>query len=128
MMTKDLKLIRHELNSQLKKAISSHAAGDSIRIQQVADPIDMTQEALARDMAVQILHRKSTLVRRLRSAIERIDEGSYGICLECEEEIAPRRLKAIPWAELCISCQERADASETLRQGRAVFEDLAEAA
>ena len=128
MTTEDLKPIRQQLDSQLKKAGSSREAGDSIRIQQLADPLDMTQEALARDMAVQILDRESRLARRLRSAIERVDDGSYGICLECEEQIAPKRLKAIPWAELCISCEERADASETLRQGRAVFEDLAEAA
>ena len=128
MTTEDLKAIRQQLDSQLKKAGSSREAGDSIRIQQLADPLDMTQEALARDMAVQILDRESRLARRLRSAIERVDDGSYGICLECEEQIAPKRLKAIPWAELCISCQDRADASETLRQGRAVFEDLAEAA
>jgi RNA polymerase-binding transcription factor len=128
MITENLKLIREQLDSQLKKAGSSRAAGDSIRIQQVADPVDMTQEALARDMAVQILDRESALARGLRSAIARIDDGSYGICHECEEKIAPKRLKAIPWAELCFSCQERADGSETLRQDRAVFENLAEAA
>ena len=128
MITEDLKLIRQQLDSQLKKAGSSLSAGDSIRIQRVADPIDMTQEALARDMAVQILDRESTLVRRLRSAIERIDDGSYGLCLECEERISPKRLKAIPWAELCISCQESADASAFPRQGRSAFEDLTEAA
>ena len=127
-MTEDLKLIRQQLDSQLTKASSSRAMGDSIRIQQVADPLDMTQEALARDMAVQILDRESMRVRRLRLAIERIDDGSYGICLECEEKVAPKRLKAIPWAELCISCQERADSSEPLRNGRAVLEDLTEAA
>jgi DnaK suppressor protein len=127
MITENLKLIRQQLDSQLKKAGSSRWAGESIRIQQVADPVDMSQEALARDMAVQILDRESTLHRRLRSAIERIDDGSHGICLECEEKIDPRRLEAIPWAELCISCQERADASETRRQGRSVFEDLTEA-
>jgi DnaK suppressor protein len=128
MITEDLKLIRQQLDSQVIEARSSRAAGDSIRIQQVADPVDMTQEAIARDIAVQILDRESTLARRLRSAIDRIDDGSYGICLECEEKIAPKRLRAIPWAELCFSCQERADASETRRHGRAVFENLTEAA
>jgi DnaK suppressor protein len=128
MITENLKLIRQQLDSQLKKAGSRRSPGDSIRIQQVADPVDMSQEALARDIAVQILDRESTVVRRLRSAIDRIDNGAYGICLECEDEIAPKRLKAIPWAELCISCQERADASATRRKDRAVFEDRIEAA
>jgi DnaK suppressor protein len=128
MITKNLKLIREQLHSQVQKAGCSRAADDSIHIQQFADVVDMTQQAVDRDIAVQILDRESTLVRRLRSAIERIDDGSYGICLECEEEIAPKRLKAIAWAELCISCQERADASETRQQSRPVLEDLTEAA
>ena len=128
MITEDLKLIRQQLDSRLIKAGCSRAAGDSIHIQQVADLVDMTQQAVDHDIAVQILDREYTLARRLRSAIERIDDGSYGICLECEEEIAPKRLKAIPWAELCISCQERADGSETRRRGRPVFENLTEAA
>ena len=41
--------------------------------------------------------------------MERIEHGSYGVCLECEEPISPKRLKAIRWAERCIICQEWAD-------------------
>ena len=128
MIAENLKLVRQQLDSHLKKAGSRRAGGDSICIQQVADPVDMTQQSVERDIAVQILDRESTLVRRLRSAIGRVDDGSYGICLECEAEIAPKRLKAIPWAELCISCQERADASATRREDAAVFEHRTEAA
>ena len=127
-MNTDLTLVRRLLELQLKKTAFSRGGSDSICIQQLADPIDMTQEAAERDIAVQILDRESTLVRRLRSAIGRIDDGSYGICLECEEEIAPKRLKAIPWAELCIGCQERADASRKRRQATAVFEERTQAA
>jgi DnaK suppressor protein len=124
----NLKLTRQILESQLKKAVSSRELTDSIHIQQVADPIDMTQEAAERDVAVQLLDRESVVVRQLRSAIIRIEDGSYGVCLQCEEEIAPKRLKAIPWAELCISCQERADDLAGGGQGVAVFEEGAEAA
>jgi DnaK suppressor protein len=124
----DLTPVRQLLDSQLKKAAFSHGGSDSIRIQQLADPVDMTQEAAERDIAVQILDRESTLVRRLRSAMNRIEDGSYGICLECEEEIAPKRLRAIPWAELCITCQERADASRKRRQATAIFEERTQAA
>jgi DnaK suppressor protein len=109
MINTDLKLVRLILESKLKESASGREWGESIQIHQAADPLDMTQEAAERDVAVQILDCESARVRRLRSAIERIDDRSYGVCLECEEEIAPKRLKAIPWAELCISCQERAD-------------------
>ena len=128
MMKADLASLRQILEARLKEATSSKAWGDSLHIHQVADPIDMTQEAAGRDVAVQMLDRESSLVRHLRLAIDRIKDGSYGICLQCEEEIAPRRLKAIPWAELCIRCQEQAENSVSQREHISAFEELLKAA
>lgn len=126
-MNTDLKLVRLNLESHLKEA-SSRALTDSIRIQQVADPVDMTQEAAARDLAVEILDRESALARRLRSAMDRIDDRSYGVCMECENEIGPKCLKALPWAEFCIHCQERAEGFGSQREFSPVFEESSEAA
>jgi DnaK suppressor protein len=42
-------------------------------------------------------------------ALERIDDGSYGVCAACSNEIPPRRLDALPFATLCVSCQSVAD-------------------
>jgi DnaK suppressor protein len=36
-----------------------------------------------------------------------MDREHYGVCLECEEPISPKRLDAVPWARYCVSCQER---------------------
>jgi DnaK suppressor protein len=116
-------MARQILESQLKEAASSRGLSDSIHIQQFADPVDMAQEAADRDVAVQILDRETALARRLRSAIDRIQNGTHGICLECEEEISPKRLKAIPWAELCIDCQERADKLASQREPTRAFEE-----
>ena len=88
----------------------------------------MTQEAVERDVAVQILDRESALVRQLRAAIDRIDDGSYGICVDCEDEIAPNRLKAIHWAERCIGCQELAERLPAYKEHAVAFEKDAEAA
>jgi DnaK suppressor protein len=117
MVKADVRLVRKILEARLKEATSSKALGDAIRIHQVADPVDMTQEAAERDVAVQLLDRDSALVRHLRSAIARMEDGSYGLCLQCEEEIAPTRLKAIPWAEMCIRCQEQAEILASQRKG-----------
>ena len=46
-------------------------------------------------------------LRQVDEALERLNGGEYGICLECEEQIAPRRLQAIPRASYCVRCQER---------------------
>jgi len=128
-MKVELKLARHILERHLKETSSNRGLTDSIRIHQVADPVDMTQQAADRDVAVQILDRESVLARRIRSAIDRVQDGSYGICLQCEEEIAPKRLKAMPWAELCIACQEQADKYTSQNRGRTTAsEDWTEAA
>ena len=111
----DCELFRQVLKSKINEAVATAGLRDSIRIHQVEDPIDMTQQAAEREMAMQNLHRGAALVRQLGSAMERLDDGSYGICLQCEEPIAPKRLKAVPWAEFCISCQETVDQSSSKR-------------
>ena len=52
----------------------------------------------------------------------RIDEGNFGVCLHCEEDISPKRLAAVPWAPYCIQCQEQADRSHVA--GEEVFDDM----
>lgn len=47
-------------------------------------------------------------LRLVEEALDRLDAGDYGICLECEEPIPAKRLAAIPWARYCITCQDRA--------------------
>lgn len=46
------------------------------------------------------------LLREISDALLRIDHGTYGICMECEEPISPKRLDAVPWARYCVKCQE----------------------
>jgi len=49
----------------------------------------------------------SKLLRAIEEAIHRIDQGTYGICLECENEIAPARHEAVPWTRVCIDCKAK---------------------
>jgi len=46
------------------------------------------------------------LLREISDALDRIDHDTYGICMECEEEISIKRLDAVPWARYCVTCQE----------------------
>ena len=46
------------------------------------------------------------LLREISDALLRYDNGSYGICAECEEPISTKRLDAVPWARYCVTCQE----------------------
>jgi len=85
------------------------------------DPFDEIQNAVDRAMVVQVLDRSTALLRDVRGAIERLADGSYGRCLRCDEEIDPKRLAALPWAPLCLACQEDADRKGQERGGNFDF-------
>ena len=85
------------------------ALREGITIERTADALDEVQFAAARELRTRTLERESSLMRDVRLALDRVADGSYGDCLQCEAEIALRRLNAIPWATLCIRCQEQAD-------------------
>jgi DnaK suppressor protein len=82
---------------------------DGITIEKSPDALDEVQNAAERELAIRNLDRESNLFRNVRAALARIDEGTYGVCLHCEEDISPKRLNAVPWASFCIQCQEIAD-------------------
>jgi DnaK suppressor protein len=82
---------------------------DGIVIERSPDQIDAIQEASERDLAIRNAERESTLLLELSAALLRIHKGSFGICVECEQVISPKRLAAVPWASRCIQCQDGAD-------------------
>ena len=47
------------------------------------------------------------ILQAIEEALERLDSGSYGLCRDCGEDIAPARLNAIPWTRVCIGCKEK---------------------
>ncbi len=77
-------------------------------------PVELDQQAVGRlsrmdalqvqAMALETSRRRGVELRRIAAALARIDEGEYGYCLECGEEIAVRRLELAPAAPLCIGC------------------------
>ena len=85
---------------------------DEIAIEKTADALDEVQRAGERELAIRNLDREALLLRNVRAALRRIADGSYGVCLHCDEEIKPKRLQAVPWAMYCIKCQEAADRNE----------------
>jgi DnaK suppressor protein len=82
---------------------------DGIAIEKSADQMDEIQLATERDLAIRNVDRESNLLRDVKDALRRIQEGDFGTCLECEAAISPKRLAAVPWAARCIQCQEAAD-------------------
>jgi DnaK suppressor protein len=101
---------------------------EDIAIEKTPDAIDEVQLAGERELAIRNLDRESSLLRNVRGALARIADGSYGICMHCEEDIKIKRLDAVPWTKYCIKCQEAADRHEFEADGNDNVELLANAA
>jgi DnaK suppressor protein len=108
---KTIELDRFRKNLKAKQAELSHGrrTREAVAIETSADELDRIQHAQERDYAMGALDRDSLRSREIAAALERIDNGSFGICLNCEDEIAAKRLAAVPWTALCIVCQEVAE-------------------
>lgn len=85
---------------------------EDIAIEKTPDAIDEVQLAGERELAIRNLDRESNLLRHVKGALSRIADGSYGVCMHCEEDIKIKRLEAVPWTKYCIRCQEAADRQE----------------
>ena len=85
---------------------------DEIVIEKASDALDEAQLKEERELAIRNLDRGSNALRLIHRALARIANGSYGVCLHCEEEILPKRMAAVPWAAFCIQCQEKIDRRE----------------
>src|SRR6267378_5987491 len=122
-------MTKNELNKykQLLETKQTELAGglrnrEGIAIEKTADALDEVQLAGERELAIRNLDRESNLLRNVRSALGRMADGSYGVCLHCEEDISPKRLNAVPWTAYCIQCQEIADRNQ--EEGNETLDDL----
>jgi len=71
------------------------------------DFVDQASDDNEVHVNLRLLQIDAKLLRAIEAAIERIENGTYGICTICEEEISQARLKAVPWTSVCIDCKEK---------------------
>ena len=77
-----------------------------------ADLLDLTTMDADRGWTLRIRDRESKLIRKIRQALRRIHDGSYGECEECGEDISMARLQARPVTSYCIRCKTKLEALE----------------
>src|ERR1051325_2548547 len=70
------------------------------------DEIDQATTDIEQSMRMRLLNRETLYIKKIEEALKRIDEGTFGECGECGEDIEIRRLEARPTATLCVSCKE----------------------
>lgn len=70
-------------------------------------PADQATDNQEQDMSLVFMQNEKVQLQDIEDALERLREGRFGRCEECEREIALERLRAIPYAALCVDCQRR---------------------
>src|SRR5216684_3241218 len=82
---------------------------EGITVERSADQLEEIQAASQRALAVCNLDREFNQLRDARAALRRIEDGNFGTCQECDEDIHPKRLAVVLWATFCMRCQEAVD-------------------
>lgn len=111
MTTPDLKTFDEALTARIRELACSLAERNQIEIERSADDFDNALASAERESSAQALSQEMVLFRQVEAARHRLRNGSFGICQRCDEEIALKRLRAIPWATYCLSCQAEAEES-----------------
>ena len=109
MTTTDLNQFQAVLTARVTELERVTRHRDGIAVERSADQLEEVRAASQRALAVSNLDREFNQLQNARAALRRIQEGSFGICEECDQEIHPKRLAAVPWAPFCIGCQEAVD-------------------
>lgn len=105
----ELERLKNMLLERLHAAEQPLRRRDEIAVENSPDSIDRVQNAAERELAIRQIESDSSRLQSLRFALERVADGSYGICLRCDTEISAKRLNAVPWASNCIKCQDILD-------------------
>ena len=84
----------------------------------VRDAEEQSVDDFVTEVDMALMEMKSETLSKIDQAIARLDDGTYGVCEECDGEISAARLKALPFAHLCRTCQEEAES--TVRAAREV--------
>jgi DnaK suppressor protein len=108
----DAKKYQTLLMAKRDEILTNSRRRDEIFVVQSNEQVEMVQLAGERDFAVFALERDAMVLAQIGAALERIEDGEFGVCVECEEPISSKRLVAVPWAACCIRCQESRDAHD----------------
>ena len=97
------------LLDQAKKTLTEESSFDT---DDLPDEIDQASSEYTQSMVFRLRDREKFLLQKIEKALARIEDGTFGICERCEEDISPKRLEARPVTTLCIRCKEEQEKKE----------------
>src|SRR5260370_265943 len=98
----DLASFREILRAKQAELSRNPRGLESIAIERSADVLEEAQYKSARELAIAGLNREASVRRGVATALIRIQDGTFGTCVHCGNDIGTRRLEAVPWTPLCI--------------------------
>jgi DnaK suppressor protein len=102
-----LKEIKEKLLAERELLIQKLKGSDlSIDDAETPDPVDLAVRNYSKNVQLAVSENESKQLILIDEALLRIEDGEYGLCQNCEKEINPKRLAALPWARYCLDCQE----------------------
>jgi DnaK suppressor protein len=103
-----------ELSGDQQKTMTEMTVNDDRH----ADITDLSSFQSDRNFELRIRDRERKLISKMYESIQKIDDGSYGICESCDEKISEKRLIARPVTTLCIQCKTKQEKNEKQKDGR----------
>jgi DnaK suppressor protein len=102
----NLKQIKQRLLEERESLIGKLNGNDlSIDDSETPDPVDLAVRNYSKNVMLAVSENESKQLVLIDEALRRIEDEEYGECQNCEEQINPKRLAAIPWARYCLNCQ-----------------------
>ena len=103
-LLKEKREVTRSLEEQMGRQLSEDLQN---RIDHVLDSGDQAMLDIAEELDLSLLEMRNKNLKSINNALRRLQEGTYGICEECGNEIPEKRLRAMPFTSLCVACQER---------------------
>lgn len=106
-MKKALKETKQRLLEE-RATLAEKLKGNDLSVDdsETPDPVDLAVRNYSKNVMLAVSENESRQLALIDEALHRVDDDEYGICQNCENEINPKRLAAIPWARYCLNCQE----------------------
>ena len=108
-LAKFRKLLLEERQRLLNNSATSRKRDFTISVDDLADESDQTSSELSQGVVFTLREKEQRMLANIDMALERMEEGTYGLCEDCEEPIGKKRLELFPTANLCVAHQEEAE-------------------
>jgi DnaK suppressor protein len=115
MKKKDLEFFKELLSQRLEELLSqadNTVSGMTAQKENFPDPTDRASLEADRNFMLRIRDREHKLIKKIKKALDRIENGTFGICDSCGEDISIKRIKARPVTTQCIECKTKEEAQE----------------